>query len=99
MVVKSEQDLRGDCIGNNDTIRKTHNSFTMPDPFVSEEKRARDDDDDDVFHFVSFVPIEGKLYELDGLKQAPVLIGPIEEGQVRSNVCMCRCLEKKQAIA
>jgi hypothetical protein len=56
------QDFRGDCIGNNDTIRKTHNSFTMPDPFVSEEKAAKDDDDDDVFHFVSFVPIGGKVY-------------------------------------
>ena len=55
----------------------------MPDPFVSEERRSKDDDDDDdVFHFVSFVPIRGKVYELDGLKSAPVLIGEIPEGKV-----------------
>lgn len=74
-------ELRGDCIGNNETIRKAHNSFTMPDPFISEERPAKDDDDDDVFHFVSFVPIAGTIYELDGLKRGPVAIASVEEGK------------------
>lgn len=69
-------------------IRTTHNSFSMPDPFVSEEKRSKDDDSDDVFHFVSFLPINGKLYELDGLKPAPVCIGTIAEGQVGNFVVL-----------
>jgi hypothetical protein len=35
----------------------------------------------DSFHFVSYVPINGRLYELDGLKRFPVDHGPIDANE------------------
>lgn len=35
----------------------------------------------EIFHFICFVPIEGRLYELDGLKPFPVDHGPLNNDQ------------------
>lgn len=66
---------KGWAIGNTPELASAHNSHAMP-----QAKRRRDKSigiptgrsTGDAFHFVSYVPINGKLFELDGLKPYPM---------------------------
>jgi len=66
--------MKGLALGNSEVIRKAHNSFRTQSSF---EIVQDDDAKGDAFHFVGFVCVDNKVYELDGLKPGPILVGDV----------------------
>jgi len=66
--------MKGLTLSNSESIRTVHNSFSRQTLFEFDSKKP--EKDDDIFHFVSYVPIDGRIYELDGLKEGPIDHGP-----------------------
>ncbi|CAG9764494.1 unnamed protein product [Ceutorhynchus assimilis] len=75
---------KGWAIGNTPELACAHNSHAMPQAKRRLEKSSsvstgRFTGRGEAFHFVSFVPIGARLYELDGLKPFPIDHGPFSE--------------------
>ncbi|KAJ5488272.1 Ubiquitinyl hydrolase UCH37 type [Penicillium expansum] len=69
-------ELRGEALSNSEAIRSAHNSFARSSPFADETARPQDDEKGaDVYHFIAYTPVNGTLYELDGLQPYPISHG------------------------
>ena len=43
-------------------------------------KKSKGWEPEETFHFIAYVPVNGVLWELDGLRRQPVRLGPLVEG-------------------
>lgn len=73
-----DPETKGMALSNSEVIRQVHNSFSRQQMFELEEKAPTKEED--AYHFIAYLPIKGRLYELDGLKQAPIDLGAIPDG-------------------
>lgn len=68
--------LKGVAISGSEPIKKAHNSFGRADAFLNDGKQYSPlRQSEDVFHFVAYIPKDGKVYELDGLQSGPLVVG------------------------
>ncbi|CAG8096334.1 unnamed protein product [Penicillium olsonii] len=80
-------ELRGEALSNSEAIRSAHNSFARASPFADETARPQDDENSaDVYHFIAYTPVNGKLYELDGLQPHPISHGACDSGSFPEKV-------------
>lgn len=77
LVLPMDSTNRGEQIGQNNRIRNIHNSFCASDPLLLLDHDSEDDNDKsgNAYHFISYVPVDGKIYELDGLRGDPIIVG------------------------
>lgn len=88
---------KGWAIGNTPELACAHNSHAM-----SQAKRRLDRSSGistgrftgEAFHFVSFVPIDGHLFELDGLKPFPMNHGTWKDGEDWTDKFRCTMEER-----
>ncbi|KAJ6137279.1 hypothetical protein N7471_003765 [Penicillium samsonianum] len=80
-------ELRGEALSNSEAIRSAHNSFARASPFADETARPQDDEKGaDVYHFIAYTPVNGTLYELDGLQPHPISHGACATGDFPEKV-------------
>eukprot|EP01066_Platyproteum_vivax_P016653 Platyproteum_vivax@DN7191_c0_g1_i3.p1 len=69
--------MKGLAIGNCEHLRACHNSYAKGQSALLIEQDGSSDKGD-AFHYVSYVPHNNKIYELDGLKSGPIEVGEFD---------------------
>ncbi|XP_022131006.1 ubiquitin carboxyl-terminal hydrolase isozyme L5 [Pieris rapae] len=72
--------MRGLTLSNSQTIRASHNSMAQQTFFEFDSKTPKTKEED-AYHFIGYIPIDGRLYELDGLRDGPIDHGPVGPDQ------------------
>ncbi|XP_060562415.1 ubiquitin carboxyl-terminal hydrolase BAP1-like isoform X2 [Ruditapes philippinarum] len=73
---------KGYAIGNIPELARAHNSHARREnSHLPEKQQGMTIRTMEAFHFVSYVPIHGHLFELDGLKPYPIDHGPWESNE------------------
>ncbi|VTJ79830.1 Hypothetical predicted protein [Marmota monax] len=62
--------MKGLAFSNSDMIQQIHHSFFREQTFEFDAKTSAKEED--AFHFFSYVSVDGRLYELDGLREEPI---------------------------
>lgn len=71
-----DSQMKGLSISSSDIIRTAHNKFHRHSSFdFDQEKREKED----AFHFVSYLWHGGKVYELDGLQEGPMVVAECDK--------------------
>lgn len=68
----------GHVLSSSDRIREVHNSFARSSPFSMDPSAFPEREKEDAYHFVAYLPVNGVLYELDGLRRTPVMHAAVE---------------------
>ncbi|WOO79201.1 Ubiquitin carboxyl-terminal hydrolase isozyme L5 [Vanrija pseudolonga] len=68
----------GHVVASSDRIREVHNSFSKTSPFSLDPSLVPEREKEDAYHFVAYLPVNGVLYELDGLRAAPIMHAAVE---------------------
>ncbi|CAE6438289.1 unnamed protein product [Rhizoctonia solani] len=68
----------GLAVTSSDFLRSAHNALSPPS-IISVSDGPQPKSSEDAYHFISYLPVMGQIYEFDGLKRAPVAHGAYEE--------------------
>ena len=72
--------LKGVAISSSEEIKTIHNSFARPEALWEDpQARTASPEKGEAFHFVAYVPVNGTVYELDGLQKGPIVIGQVAD--------------------
>ncbi|KAK4683460.1 ubiquitin carboxyl-terminal hydrolase L5, partial [Tremellales sp. Uapishka_1] len=69
----------GHILSSSETIRDVHNSFSKSSPFAIDSSLYPEREKEDAYHFVTYLPVNGVIYELDGLRRMPLMHSALED--------------------